>query len=352
MCKYTLLLICNHTQALFCNHHVLLCKYTLLLICNHTQALFCNHHVLLCKYTLLLICNHTQALFCNHHVLFCNHHVLLCNHHVLFCNHHVLFCNHHVLLCNHHVLLCNPKNCWFVRSSVWQALLLVTLSIGYFGFLATFSPTYGWMLLLRGLVGCGMGGSTQGWGRKSVCFSLPCWPMSAEVDYLFQICTCRSFREIKQKPAVLYRNCASSLCFLFGKNKQKPAVLYRSYASSFLLFSVWGEQAETGCFIQKLRVITLLFSVWVSPNRKQPSDDPMSEMSKNSLRTKDLQSDDAETSRNRLFYTEAMHHHFCCFLFLSAGPAIPVTADTTLKINYVSVAIFYLMFAPLTDSWR
>ncbi|XP_070204086.1 putative transporter SVOPL isoform X2 [Littorina saxatilis] len=42
------------------------------------------------------------------------------------------------------------------------ALLIVTLSIGYFGFLATFSPTYVWMLLLRGLVGCGMGGSTQG----------------------------------------------------------------------------------------------------------------------------------------------------------------------------------------------
>lgn len=42
------------------------------------------------------------------------------------------------------------------------ALLIVTLCIGYFGFLATFSPSYGWMLLLRGLVGCGMGGSTQG----------------------------------------------------------------------------------------------------------------------------------------------------------------------------------------------
>ena len=163
---------------------------------------------------------------------------------------------------------------------------------------------------------------------------------------------CFLFGENKQKPAVLYRNCASSLCFLFGENKQKPAVLYRSYASSFLLFSVWGEQAETGCFIQKLRVITLLFYVWVSPNRKQQSDDHMSEMSKNSLRTKDLQSDDAETSRNRLFYTEAMHHHFCCFLFLSAGPAISVTTDTTLKSNYVSVAIIYLMFAPLTDSWR
>ncbi|XP_076435147.1 putative transporter SVOPL [Babylonia areolata] len=42
------------------------------------------------------------------------------------------------------------------------ALLMVTLCIGYFGLLATFSPSYGWMLLLRGLVGCGMGGSTQG----------------------------------------------------------------------------------------------------------------------------------------------------------------------------------------------
>lgn len=42
------------------------------------------------------------------------------------------------------------------------ALLIVTLCIGYFGFLATFSPSYGWMLLLRGVVGCGMGGSAQG----------------------------------------------------------------------------------------------------------------------------------------------------------------------------------------------
>lgn len=42
------------------------------------------------------------------------------------------------------------------------ALGLVTTCIGYFGLLATFSPSYGWMLLLRGLVGCGMGGSAQG----------------------------------------------------------------------------------------------------------------------------------------------------------------------------------------------
>ena len=134
----------------------------------------------MCNYTLLLIRNHTEA-----------------------------------LLCNPHVLLCNPKNCWCCFSSVWQALLLVTLSIGYFGFLATFSPTYGWMLLLRGLVGCGMGGSTQGCGRKSLSFSWPCWPMSAEVVYLI-------------------------------------SNLY------LLVFS--GEQAETGCFIQKLCIITLFFS--------------------------------------------------------------------------------------------
>ena len=115
------------------------------------------------------------------------------------------------------------------------------MSIGYFGFLATFSPTYGWMLLLRGLVGCGMGGSTQGWGRTSVCFSWPCGPVSAEVHYLLQICTRRCFREIKRKPAVLYRNCASSLCcFLFGENKQKPAVLYRNCASSLCCF-LFGE---------------------------------------------------------------------------------------------------------------
>lgn len=56
------------------------------------------------------------------------------------------------------------------------------------------------------------------------------------------------------------------------------------------------------------------------------------------------------TSRNRLFYTEIVHHHFF-FFFLSAGPAIHVTADATLKSNCVSVAIIYLTFAPLTDSW-
>ena len=139
----------------------------------------------MCNYTLLLIRNHTEA-----------------------------------LLCNPHVLLCNPKNCWCCFSSVWQALLLVTLSIGYFGFLATFSPTYGWMLLLRGLVGCGMGGSTQGCGRKSLSFSWPCWPMSAEVVYLI-------------------------------------SNLY------LLVFS--GEQAETGCFIQKLCIITFFFFSFCRP---------------------------------------------------------------------------------------
>uniref|UniRef100_A0A2C9M8D3 Major facilitator superfamily (MFS) profile domain-containing protein n=1 Tax=Biomphalaria glabrata TaxID=6526 RepID=A0A2C9M8D3_BIOGL len=41
-------------------------------------------------------------------------------------------------------------------------LIMVTVWIGFFGFLATFSPTYSWIVLLRGLVGVGMGGSPQG----------------------------------------------------------------------------------------------------------------------------------------------------------------------------------------------
>ncbi|KAK0060536.1 synaptic vesicle 2-related protein [Biomphalaria pfeifferi] len=41
-------------------------------------------------------------------------------------------------------------------------LIMVTIWIGFFGFLATFSPTYSWIVLLRGLVGVGMGGSPQG----------------------------------------------------------------------------------------------------------------------------------------------------------------------------------------------
>lgn len=38
-------------------------------------------------------------------------------------------------------------------------LILVTVVIGYFGLLATGSPSYPWLLFLRGVVGCGMGGS-------------------------------------------------------------------------------------------------------------------------------------------------------------------------------------------------
>ncbi|GFR78711.1 synaptic vesicle 2-related protein [Elysia marginata] len=38
-------------------------------------------------------------------------------------------------------------------------LVFVTLVIGYFGLLATGSPSYPWLLFLRGVVGCGMGGS-------------------------------------------------------------------------------------------------------------------------------------------------------------------------------------------------
>ncbi|XP_035829523.1 putative transporter SVOPL [Aplysia californica] len=41
-------------------------------------------------------------------------------------------------------------------------LMLVTLCIGYFGLLTSLSPTYYWVLILRGLVGVGMGGSPQG----------------------------------------------------------------------------------------------------------------------------------------------------------------------------------------------
>lgn len=39
---------------------------------------------------------------------------------------------------------------------------MITLWIGYFGFMTTFSPSYGWIVVLRGLVGVGMGGSHQG----------------------------------------------------------------------------------------------------------------------------------------------------------------------------------------------
>lgn len=46
-------------------------------------------------------------------------------------------------------------------------LLMVTLCIGYFGLLTTFAPNYGWMLVLRGLVGVGMGGSPQGFSLNA-----------------------------------------------------------------------------------------------------------------------------------------------------------------------------------------
>lgn len=40
-------------------------------------------------------------------------------------------------------------------------LYMVTLWIGYFGFLTTFSPSFMWVLILRGLVGAGLAGSPQ-----------------------------------------------------------------------------------------------------------------------------------------------------------------------------------------------
>ncbi|KAH9518620.1 hypothetical protein Btru_005805 [Bulinus truncatus] len=46
-------------------------------------------------------------------------------------------------------------------------LMMVTLWIGYFGFLTTFSPTYSWIVILRGLVGVGMGGSPQGFSLNA-----------------------------------------------------------------------------------------------------------------------------------------------------------------------------------------
>ncbi|RUS78077.1 hypothetical protein EGW08_014157, partial [Elysia chlorotica] len=49
-------------------------------------------------------------------------------------------------------------------------LLLVTVVIGYFGLLATGSPSYPWLLFLRGVVGCGMGGSPHGTALMSEYF--------------------------------------------------------------------------------------------------------------------------------------------------------------------------------------
>ncbi|XP_061197259.1 putative transporter SVOPL isoform X1 [Saccostrea echinata] len=40
-------------------------------------------------------------------------------------------------------------------------LYMVTMWIGYFGFLTTFSPSFIWVLILRGLVGAGLAGSPQ-----------------------------------------------------------------------------------------------------------------------------------------------------------------------------------------------
>ncbi|XP_059174127.1 putative transporter SVOPL isoform X2 [Physella acuta] len=46
-------------------------------------------------------------------------------------------------------------------------LVMITLWIGYFGFMTTFSPSYSWIVVLRGLVGLGMGGSHQGFSLNA-----------------------------------------------------------------------------------------------------------------------------------------------------------------------------------------
>ncbi|CAL1534353.1 unnamed protein product [Lymnaea stagnalis] len=46
-------------------------------------------------------------------------------------------------------------------------LVMITLWIGFFGFLTTFSPSFAWILILRGLVGFGMGGSPQGFSLNA-----------------------------------------------------------------------------------------------------------------------------------------------------------------------------------------
>ncbi|KAK3606569.1 hypothetical protein CHS0354_041539 [Potamilus streckersoni] len=42
-----------------------------------------------------------------------------------------------------------------------KTLIIISVWIGYYGFLTTFSPSYAWILILRGLVGGGMAGSPQ-----------------------------------------------------------------------------------------------------------------------------------------------------------------------------------------------
>ena len=43
-----------------------------------------------------------------------------------------------------------------------QNLLLASFIVWYFGLLTSFSPTYAWILILRGLVGGGMAGMPHG----------------------------------------------------------------------------------------------------------------------------------------------------------------------------------------------
>lgn len=44
-----------------------------------------------------------------------------------------------------------------------QCLILSMLWTLYFGLLSAFAPVYGWILVLQGLVGIGLGGSPQSW---------------------------------------------------------------------------------------------------------------------------------------------------------------------------------------------
>ncbi|XP_032804853.2 putative transporter SVOPL isoform X2 [Petromyzon marinus] len=48
------------------------------------------------------------------------------------------------------------------RYGRWKVLLLVTIWSSYWSGISSFSPTYGWFVFLRFLMGCGIGGQSQG----------------------------------------------------------------------------------------------------------------------------------------------------------------------------------------------
>ena len=86
-----------------------------------------------------------------------------CSHILHSCSHTLHPCSHTLHLCSHtHVRICVLLHNIITLCVSPQALAMVIFLSASFGYMSAFSPTFGWIVFLRCMLGLSAAGSNQG----------------------------------------------------------------------------------------------------------------------------------------------------------------------------------------------